>query len=181
VPRIAPIDPATADPRTASTLEAVKQRFGTVPNVFRTLAHSPTALHGYLGFTQAAESGRLDARQREIVALAVAQANGCGYCLAAHTMVGRAAGLDDASIARARSASGDGPGDEALAAFARRVVEARGWVEDADLERFLAHGFEPGDAIEVVALVAMNTLTNYVNHLADTEVDFPRVPVSTGG
>lgn len=95
-------------------------------------------------------------------------------------MVGRGAGLDDAAIARARSASGDGSADDALAGFARRVVEARGWIEDADLQRFLAYGFQPADAVEVVALVAMNTLTNYVNHLADTDVDFPRVSVSTG-
>jgi uncharacterized peroxidase-related enzyme len=180
MPRIAPLDPAAAEPQTAKTLEDVKQRLGALPNIYRTLAHSPTALQGYLGFTKAAESGRLDARQREIVALAVAQANGCGYCLSAHTMVGRGAGLDDAAIDRARSASGDGSADDALAGFARRVVEARGWVEDADLQRLLAHGFQNADAIEVVALVAMNTLTNYVNHLADTDVDFPRVSVSAG-
>lgn len=178
MPRIVPLDIATADPQTAKALEDVRQRLGGLPNIFCTLAHSPTALQGYLGFTQAAESGRLDARQREIVALAVAQANGCGYCLSAHTMVGRGAGLDDAAIARARSASGDGSADDALAGFARRIVEARGWVDDADLQRFLAHSFEPADAIEVVALVAMNTLTNYVNHLAGTEVDFPPVSVS---
>jgi uncharacterized peroxidase-related enzyme len=175
MPRIAPLDPSHADASTAATLAAVQAKLGRVPNLLRTLAHSPTALQGYLAFGEIAATGHLDARQREIVALAVAQANRCEYCLAAHTAIGRGAGLDATAIEAARRGDGATPADAALATFARRVVEQRGRVDDAALAALAAAGHGPGIAIEIVALVAINTLTNYANHVAGTDVDFPAV------
>jgi uncharacterized peroxidase-related enzyme len=174
-PRIAPLDLAQADATTAATLGAAKAKIGMVPNLFRTFALSPAALNGYLGFSESLGGGVLSAAQREIVALAVAQANACGYCLSAHTLIGKGAGLDDASIRAARSGAGTNPRDAALAKFARQLTESRGVVADADLAAFKLAGFDDGLAIEVVALVALNTLTNYVNHLAGTQIDFPVV------
>jgi len=181
MPRIAPLDPDKAGSKVADSLDAVKKQVGSLPNIYRTLAHSPTALNGYLAFGKAAEDGVLDASQREIVALAVAQANGCAYCLSAHTLVGGKSGLDHDTVRAARKADADATGDLALARFAREVVEARGWVGDAQLKALHEAGFADDVAIEVVALVAMNTLTNYVNHLAGTEVDFPAVAVELEG
>jgi uncharacterized peroxidase-related enzyme len=175
--RIAPLSIAQANPATAATLEAVRAKFGKVPNLIGTLAHSPTALHGYLAFSAPEAQGHLDGRQREIVALAVGQANRCGYCLSAHSYIGASLGLDAAAIAAARKAEGGNSKDAALARFARHVVEARGFVEDAEFAKLTGAGFGPEIAVEVVALVALNTLTNYVNHLADTAIDFPKVAV----
>lgn len=175
MPRIAPFDPTQASPATAEALFGVKTKLGGLPNIILTLAHSPTALHGYLGFGSPQAQGLLDARQREIVALAVGQANRCGYCLAAHTVIGRGAGLNAEAIAAARAGRGLEPRDAALARFARTVVESRGNVDEREFEAFIGAGFGAGEAIEVVALVAQNTLTNYVNHLAGTAVDFPVV------
>ncbi len=175
MPRIAPLDPTQASPATAEALFGVKTKLGGLPNIILTLAHSPTALHGYLGFGSQQAQGLLDARQREIVALAVGQANRCGYCLAAHTVIGRGAGLNAEAIAAARAGHGLEPRDAALARFARTVVESRGNVDEREFEAFIGAGFGAGEAIEVVALVAQNTLTNYVNHLAGTAVDFPPV------
>jgi uncharacterized peroxidase-related enzyme len=169
--RIAPLNPADASPAIAETLAGVKAKLGLLPNLITTLAHSPGALNGYLALSGALAESLLDARQREIVALAVGQANECAYCLAAHTAIGKGAGLSGDAIAAARR------GDGALAHFARVLTETRGNASDADYQAFLAGGFSPAQALDVVALVALNTLTNYANHLAGTVVDFPAVPV----
>jgi len=173
--RIAPLDPAQADAATAATFAAVKAKLGVLPNLFRTLAHSPVALNGYLGLSDTVAGGTLGAARREIVALAVAQANACGYCLAAHTLIGKGAGLSDAAVRAARAGDGLDAADAALAAFAYKLTETRGMVGDADLAAFKLAGFDDGAALEVVTLVALNTLTNYANHLAGTEIDFPKV------
>lgn len=177
MPRIAPLNPAEASPEIAATLADVKAKLGLLPNLITTLAHSPGALNGYLTLSGALSASLLDARQREIVALAVGQANECGYCLAAHTAIGKGAGLGTEAIAAARRGEGGTPADAALAGFARLLTETRGNASDADYRAFLAAGFSPGQALDVVALVALNTLTNYANHLAETPVDFPAVPV----
>lgn len=180
-PRIAPLDPASADPAVAATLTSVKAKLGVVPNLFRTFARSPAALDGYLALSDALAGGRLSAGQREIVALSVGQANRCGYCLAAHTLIGKGAGLSEADIHAARTGTGADPHDTALAAFARRLTEQRGVVSDDELAAFRRAGFDDAVALEVVALVALNTLTNYTNHLAGTAVDFPPVPLEIAG
>lgn len=176
-PRIAPLDPASADPAVAATLAAVKAKLGVVPNLFRTFARAPAALNGYLAFSDALSGGRLDAGRREIVALAVGQANSCAYCLAAHSLIGKGAGLSEADIRAARAGASADAADAALAVFARQLTESRGVVDDADLAAFKRAGFDDGHVLEVVALVALNTLTNYTNHVAGTIVDFPVVPL----
>jgi len=175
--RIAPLNPADASPAIATTLAGVKAKLGMLPNLITTFAHSPGALNGYLALSGAMADSLLDARQREIVALAIGQANECGYCLAAHTAIGKGAGLSTEAIAAARRGEGASPADDALARFARMLTESRGNVTDADYQAFLAGGFSPAQALDVVALVALNTLTNYTNHLAGTVVDFPVVPL----
>lgn len=176
-PRIAPLDPASADPAVAATLAAVKAKLGVVPNLFRTFARAPAALNGYLAFSDALSGGRLDAGRREIVALAVGQANSCAYCLAAHSLIGKGAGLSEADIRAARAGASADAADAALAVFARQLTERRGVVDDAELAAFKRAGFDDGHVLEVVALVALNTLTNYTNHVAGTIVDFPVVPL----
>ena len=176
-PRIAPLDPASADPAVAATLAAVKAKLGVVPHLFRTFARAPAALNGYLAFSDALSGGRLDAGRREIVALAVGQANSCAYCLAAHSLIGKGAGLSEADIRAARAGASADAADAALAVFARQLTERRGVVDDAELAAFKRAGFDDGHVLEVVALVALNTLTNYTNHVAGTIVDFPAVPL----
>ncbi|MEB5091642.1 carboxymuconolactone decarboxylase family protein, partial [Pseudomonas aeruginosa] len=101
--QIAPLTIDTADAATAATLKAVKAKLGMVPNLFATLAHAPAALNGYLGLSETLGTGRLNASQREIVALAAGQANRCQYCLSAHTLIGKGAGLSAEAIAAART------------------------------------------------------------------------------
>jgi uncharacterized peroxidase-related enzyme len=175
MPRIAPINAARADAGVQATLSAVKAKLGMVPNLFSTFAQSPAVLNGYLALSEALGKGVLTATQREIVALAVAQANECAYCLSAHTVLGKGAGLSPEGIRKAREGKAEGALDGAIASFARRVVETRGQVSDADLTAARSAGLGDAQIVEVIANVAINALTNYTNNVAQTEIDFPRV------
>ncbi|QTS88077.1 carboxymuconolactone decarboxylase family protein [Ectopseudomonas khazarica] len=153
-------------------LEGIRKGLGFVPNTFATLAHAPAALSGYLALSQALGKGTLDARAREVVALASSQVNGCEYCLAAHTLFGSKAGLSDADIRSAR----DGELD-VVARLTRQVIDHRGRLTDAQLQAARQAGLADAAIVEVVANVALMTLTNYLNNLAETDVDFPPVAV----
>lgn len=176
IPTPASIDdaPAAAQP----LLAAVKQQLGIVPNLFRLMATSPQTLNGFLGLSGALGKGSLDAATRERIALAVAQINGCGYCLAAHTYLGsNIAKLDEAEIAANRAGrSGDAKADAAVR-FAAALTHARGAVTQADFDAVRAAGYSDAEIVEIVGHVAVNTLTNYINEVFGTEVDFPAVDV----
>jgi uncharacterized peroxidase-related enzyme len=155
--------------------DAVEKQLGVVPNLFRLIGNSPAALEGYLGLNGSL-ARTLDAKTRERIALAIAQANGCDYCLSAHAYLGlNLAKIDDAEVALNRAGhSGDAKADAAVV-FARRVLDTRGRVSDADLAAVRLAGFTEAQVIEIVAAVALNLLTNYVNNVADTDIDFPIV------
>jgi uncharacterized peroxidase-related enzyme len=175
IPTPAGIDDAPEAAR--PLLAAVQKQLGSVPNLFRVVANSPAALEGYLGLHGALAKGGLDARTRERIALAVAERNGCGYCLAAHSYLGRnLAKLEEAEILANRAGGSTDARAAAAVRFAVQVVETRGHVADADLAALRDAGFTDAQVIEIVLHVALNTLTNYVNEVARTEVDFPAAP-----
>ena len=164
--------PAAAQP----LLNAVKAQLGVVPNLFRTVAHSPAALEGYLGLNGALAKGQLDAKTRERIALAVAEYNNCGYCLSAHSYLAKnLAKLDEAEIAANRAGHSTETKADAAVAFAVKLVAARGHVSDSDLLAVKSAGYSEAQIIEIVLHVALNTLTNYVNEVAQTVIDFPVV------
>ncbi|HWT09731.1 MAG TPA: carboxymuconolactone decarboxylase family protein [Roseomonas sp.] len=171
--------PATIDaaPEAARPLlNGVKAQLGSVPNLFRVLANSPAALGGYLGLNGALAKGALDPRTRERIALAVAEVNGCGYCLAAHTYLGtNLARLDAAEIAANRAGRSNDAKADAAVRFAVALTQSRGHVGDAALATIRAAGWSDAEILEITVHVALNTLTNYVNEVAGTEVDFPAV------
>lgn len=157
-------------------LEAVKKQLGIVPNLFRVVGNSPAALEGYLGLNGALGKGQLDARTRERIALAVAEINGCDYCLSAHAYLGtNVAKLDAAEIATNREGGSSDVKANAALRFATKVVRERGHVSDTDVQAVKDAGYNDAQVIEIVLHVALNTLTNYVNEVAKTEIDFPVV------
>jgi uncharacterized peroxidase-related enzyme len=171
--------PATVEASPAASqpmLEGVKKLLGSVPNLFRTVANSPAALQGYLGLNGALAKGKLSAATRERIALTVAEINACGYCLSAHSYIAKnLVKLDETEIAASRDATSSDPKAEAALRFAAKVVRARGHVSDADVAEVKRAGYDDAEVIEIVAHVALNTLTNYVNEVAKTEIDFPVV------
>ncbi|HSI44508.1 MAG TPA: carboxymuconolactone decarboxylase family protein [Methylotenera sp.] len=173
--RIQTVKRNEADAQLGTVLDAVKAKIGVVPNLFGTFANSPAVLNGYLAFSEALTHGRLTAAQRETLALAIGQANSCQYCLSAHTLLGKGAGLDAAAIKDARQGIAADPITNALAKLAVKIVTQRGVLSDADLNQAREIGVDDGLIVEVIANVALNTLTNYTNHIAATEIDFPVV------
>jgi uncharacterized peroxidase-related enzyme len=164
--------PAAAQP----LLQAVQKQLGSAPNLFRVVANSPAALEGYLGLNGALGKGLLDARTRERIALAIAELNGCDYCLSAHTYLGKnLAKLDDAELAANREGGSMDVMAAAAVRFATKVARERGHVTDADVQAVKTAGYSDGQVIEIVLHVALNTLTNYVNEVAKTDIDFPVV------
>lgn len=169
-----PASVETAPAASQPLLEGVKATLGSAPNLFRLVALSPAALEGYLGLSGALGKGSLDARTRERIALAVAEYNGCGYCTSAHSFIGeKMASLTDVEIAANRDGTSTDARAAAAVGFAVKVVEARGRVSDADLAAVRLAGYSDADIVEIVLHVALNTLTNYVNEVAQTTIDFP--------
>lgn len=164
--------PAASQP----LLAAVHKQLGTVPNLMKLVGNSPAALEGYLGLNAALAKGGLGAKTGERIALAIAEINACGYCLSAHTYLGKhLAKLDDAELAANRNGTSSDPKAAAAVHFARRVALERGHVSDADVQAVKAAGYDDAQVVEIVLHVALNTLTNYVNEVAQTEIDFPEI------
>lgn len=173
--RIAPLDPAQTQGKAKALLDGVQQALGTTPNLMRTLAHSPAALQAYLGLGKALSGASLDAKTREAIALTVAGASGCDYCASAHTAIGGLLGAAPRELALNLEGRSDEPKVAAVLDFARVVVETRGRVGDAALDTVRTAGVGDGEIAEIVATVAANIFSNYFNHVAATEVDFPLV------
>ena len=171
--------PATVDaaPQASqSLLKAVGQQLGLVPNLFRVVSNSPAALEGYVGLLNALGKGSLPAATRERIALAIAEINGCEYCLSAHTYLGKhVAKLDEAEMIQNRNGGSNDAEADAAVHFAVRVARAHGQVSDADLQNVKAAGYDDAQVIEIILHVALNILTNYVNLVAKTAIDFPVV------
>lgn len=158
-------------------LEGVRKQLGVLPNMFRLLALSPVALEGSLALSAALGKGTIAAPTRERIALAVSEINGCSYCLSAHAYVGKnLAKLDDSEIAANRAGTSNEPQAAAAVRFAAMVTRERGHVSEDEIRAMKASGYDDAQLLEVVLNVALHTFTNYVNVLAETEIDFPVAP-----
>ena len=163
----------TAPEGSKPLLDAVHKKFGVVPNLFRAFGLSPAALEGLLSLSGALAK-TLDLRTRERIAIAVAEANGCDYCLSAHTYIGlNLAKITPEDAALARKGGSTDAKAAAAARFAVQVVKTRGGVSDADLAAVKQAGYSEAQVVEIVALGAENVLTNFLGKVAQTDIDFP--------
>jgi uncharacterized peroxidase-related enzyme len=173
--RITPVELENADPKSRALLEAAQKKMGMIPNMLKTLGHSSAALEAYMSLSGALAGGSLSARIREQVALAAAGVNGCDYCASAHTAIGKSLKIDESELERNLAGASDDATTAAALAFVGAVIENRGKVSDAELQAVRDAGFTDGEIAELVAAIALNTLTNFFNRLADPEIDFPVV------
>lgn len=177
IPTPADIDsaPEAAQP----LLNGVKAKLGLVPNLYRLTANSPVALEGLLGLSGALGKGKLDAATRERIALAVANVNGCDYCNAAHGyLAANIAKLSAEEVAANRQGRSLDPKTDAAVSFARKLAETRAAVSDADVDAVRKAGYNDDELVEIVAHVALNVFTNYLNETFATEIDFPVAPAA---
>jgi uncharacterized peroxidase-related enzyme len=168
--RIIPVSLEYATDATRPLLEGVHKKIGFLPNVFRVLAHAPAVLASYLQNSAALGKTSLSATQKEAIFLATSQVNGCDYCLAAHTLFASKAGLSGQEIRSARVGQLD-----AYALLARQITESRGHLSGEQIAAARAAGIDDAKIIEVIAHVASQTLTNYLNNVALTDIDFPTI------
>ena len=168
--RINTISLDTATDATRTVLEGVKKKIGFLPNLFATLATAPVALDTYVQASAILGKTSLSAQQKEAVYLATSQVNGCDYCLAAHTLFAGKAGLSAQDIVAARQGELN-----AYATLARQLTESRGHLSDAQIAAARTAGIDDVKIIEVIALVAVQSLTNYLNNAALTDIDFPAI------
>jgi uncharacterized peroxidase-related enzyme len=169
LPLIDPNAPGAAKP----TLDAVNAQLKMVPNLFRVAANSPAALGALASMEGALGKGVLRARVREQIAIAVAQENACDYCLSAHSAIGKMVGLSATQLADARAGKSDEPKVDSILTLALRILRKRGRVSERELAEAEAAGVTDAEIVEIVAAVALNIFTNYLNVAADTEIDFP--------
>lgn len=175
MPRITPIDSDSASGDAAAHLATTRHMFGSTPNMFTTAAHAPAALAAMNGFFASLAKASLGPKVGEQIAIAVAQANHCGYCLSAHTAIGTMHGVEAAELAAARRGTSSNPKTAALLALATAINSSRGQVSDAVLTIARAAGITDAEIVEVVAHVALNVFTNTLNNLSHTDIDFPVV------
>ncbi|PNB46841.1 alkylhydroperoxidase [Pseudomonas sp. GW456-12-10-14-LB2] len=168
--RIAPLSLETATDATRPTLEGVQKKIGFLPNLFKTLAVAPVALDAYVQISATLGKTSLSAKEKEAVYLATSQVNGCDYCLAAHTLFASKAGLAAEEIIEARHGRLN-----AFATLAHQLTETRGHLKDEQIAAARAAGIDDKKIIEVIAVVAAQTLTNYLNNVALTDIDFPAI------
>ncbi|MGL6289597.1 MAG: carboxymuconolactone decarboxylase family protein [Silanimonas sp.] len=171
------LDRAALPAASQAHLDAIQQAFGTVPAMFRAAAHSPAALASLWGAFGALGGGRLPTTLTETLAVAIANRNQCSYCLAAHTALGRKAGVASEALVEAQAGRSTDARTAAALRFALAVVERRGPVSDADWRALDDAGFTTEERVELLAHVALNVFTNYLNLALDVPVDFPAVPL----
>jgi uncharacterized peroxidase-related enzyme len=173
IQRLSPV--TNPEGKAAELLNSVKAALGVTPNLFTTFANAPTALEGYLNLNGALQSGALEPKFKEKLALTVAGINGCDYCASAHTFLGKKAGLDEDELAlNLQGKSGDAMCQAGLD-FVSKVVHTRGKVSHDDVQAVRDAGFSDERIVEMITHIALNTLTNYFNEVFQVEIDFPVV------
>lgn len=168
-----------AAPASQEILQQIHAAFGATPNMFKVVANSPAALKSMWGSFGALGSGTLGAKLGEQIAVAIANRNQCEYCLAAHTVLGRNAGASAEDMANAQVGKSLDYKTQAALTFSLKIVEKRAAISQADVEAVRAAGFSDGEIVEIMAHVALNLFTNYVNVAFNVPVDFPKVVLKT--
>src|SRR2546427_1769081 len=174
MPRLTPLDPATATGEPKELLDGIQAALGMTPNMARTMARNPAVLKGWIELNSALAK-TLTRELNERIAVAIAEENGCGYCLSAHTAIGGLVGIDEHELARSRDGESSDPKLGAALEFAQTVNAKRGDVSDDDLARVRAAGYDDAGIAAIVGHVALNVLTNYFNLVARPVIDFPEV------
>ena len=173
MPRLLTLNIENANEKAKELLNHVQSKLGMTPNIIRIMANSPAVLQAYLEFGAALEKGVLSSKLREKIALTVSEVNGCKYCLAAHSAIGRSLGLSEESILDSRRSSSISKRDEVALQFTRKLVNKRGVMDDNDISGLYDVGYDDGEIAEIVANVTITIFTNYFNHVAETTIDFP--------
>lgn len=173
--RIETLNPETTTGESKELFNAVQNKLGFIPNLIKVFGNSPATLKSYLSLGELTASGNFSNKFREQIALAVAEENDCNYCLSAHTAIGKMNGLTAEQAEQSRQGIASDSKTQAGLQFAQAITRERGQVSNEAILAIKDAGYTDGDILEIILNVVSNTLTNYVNHIAETVVDFPSV------
>ena len=173
--RVPLIEAADTSGERKELLDQIKNTFGAVPAMFRATANSPAALKSMFGSFAALGQGSLPPKLGELIAIAIANRNSCEYCLAAHAALGRKAGASSSEVADAQIGQSRDAQTSAALSFVLKLVDERGHVSETDIAALRSAGFDNERIVEVIAHVALNLFTNYLNVALAVPVDFPAV------
>ena len=173
--RIKALDPKTTTGKSKELFEGIEAKLGMVPNMMRTMGNSPAVLSAYLNFNDQLGKSTLGARLGELIAISVANANGCEYCNAAHSFIGEnLVGIDKKILELAKEGKSSDPKTEAALRFSRKLVTTKGRVSNNDINEVRNAGYSDGAITEIIAHTALNIFTNYFNNALVVDVDFPK-------
>ncbi len=176
---IPPVASDKADPTVLEIYQGIEKKMGKIPNIFLSMGHSSHVLKAYFSLSELAGKTSLNAELREKIALAIAEANHCAYCLAAHSKIGKDIGISEQEIVQARRAQSEDPKTAAILHFVRRVIDHKGHVSKEEIEELKTFKISDKEITEIILLITLNLFTNYFNHIADPQIDFPSVPKIT--
>ncbi|MVO18268.1 carboxymuconolactone decarboxylase family protein [Parasedimentitalea huanghaiensis] len=165
--------PAAAKPILQNSLKA----YGFVPNLYATMAEAPAILEGYTTLSGVFDKSDLSETERQIILMTNNRLNSCEYCMAAHTTLSQMGGVKDDVITALRNNTPITDSKlEALRQLTIALNESRGWLSNTQMESFLAVGYTRQTILEVILGTALKTLSNYTNHIAETDLDVAFVP-----
>ncbi len=173
MPRLNTVAPDQAEGQVKEIYDDLTKKKGKVFNIFQGMGNSAAALKAYLSMNAALAEGELSPKDREVVYLAVSQGNGCDYCLAAHTLISKGAGFSEEEVVSIRQGNPTDANHQALLKFVKQVIDAKGFVDDADIQAVQDAGYTDGQIAESIAFIGLATYSNLFNHVYGTELDFP--------
>jgi uncharacterized peroxidase-related enzyme len=173
--RIATVAADQATGRAKELLDATQKQLGRIPNLYGSMAQSPAALDSYLAMRGALVKGVLNTKMKERIALLTAAVNDCNYCVAAHTFRGGKIGMTPEDLEATQKAQSSDPKDAAALRFVEALVQHNGKLPAAAFNEVRSAGWTDEEIGEIVAHVALNVFSNYFNHVAEPELDFPAV------
>ena len=176
MPRLNVVEPEQATGDVKEIYEVFEKKLGKVINIYKGMGNSGAALRAYTGLSSALARGELAGEDREAIYLSLSEKNDCQYCVSAHTMLAKKAGLEDEQILEFRRGGSSDRKRDALIRFVFRVVETNGFVDDGEIESVREAGYTDGQIAEAIAFIALVTYTNLFNHVFATELDFPAAP-----
>jgi len=162
----------TAPDQAKDQLKAIEKKYGFIPNLMAIMGNAPASLQAYLKLNELFSQTSLSPVEQQIVILTASAANQCEYCVAAHSMEAPMHRVPEEVIEAIRD--GNPIADdraESLRRLTEEIVNSRGWPQQETIDQFLSAGFQPEQILEVILGVAMKTLSNYTNHLAETPLD----------
>ena len=170
------LKPDQVDESTKEVFAAIKQKVGMLPNIHAAMGNSPQLLKGFLAFEESLKQGSFSAKEMEAIALAVSQVNGCNYCLAAHSTVGKMLGYSENEVIDIRRGTVSDDKLSALITLASELTEKRGKASQQSIDNFLSAGYTHQSFAELIGLVALRIVTNYLFSNGEFDIDFPRAP-----